>query len=108
MPKKGGLLPVKAKRNRANLTISINKQLYEQLEALRTNKVGSTEIIDDRSEVYERMLILGLQSHEQQQRKLELLEKLDTSFLESLNLDEVDINRINPELLKKKFSPSRA
>jgi hypothetical protein len=98
----------KPKRQRANITICINKELYEQLEALRTNKIGSSEIIDDRSSVYEKILILGLQQHQEHKRKSELLDKLDISVLEALNLDDVDLSKINPELLKKRANPSRA
>jgi hypothetical protein len=92
---------IKSKREKANITICVSKELYEQLENLRINRIGSTQIIDDRSSVYEKILILGMQQHCEQQRKNVLMEKLDITVLESLNLESVDLRKINPEMLKK-------
>lgn len=76
---------------RVKVNITIDEQLFEELEKLRKTKVGHRSFLEDRSRLYEKMLIMGMSEEQRTAQKLQILEKLR---LDKLNLERVDLERL--------------
>lgn len=76
---------------KVKVNISIDKQIYEELEKLREQKIGNNVYIEDRSRLYEKFLMLGMQENSKLARKLEVLDRIN---VEKLNLDKVNLEKL--------------
>jgi hypothetical protein len=76
---------------RVKVNITIDQQVFDELEKLRNTKIASKTFLEDRSRTYEKLLILGMAEEQRTAQKLKILEKLR---FDKLNLERVDLERL--------------
>lgn len=69
---------------RVKMTVSIDKELIDDIETTRKAKTKHPRVIDDKSHFVEKLLTIGLHAYRKKQ-----------TFFDTIKLNNLDLSRIN-------------